>query len=54
MKSTDSLDIASPMLTIYAADSRVQQLRKPIDEDETEMERLVEQFQMVGAQLSGV
>ena len=54
MKSTDSLDIASPMLTIYAADLRVQQLGKPIDEDETDIQTLVEQFQTVGAELGSV
>ena len=38
----------------YGADWRVQQLGNSMDEDETEIERLVEQFQMVGAQISGV
>ncbi|MBP97754.1 hypothetical protein CMK18_17520 [Candidatus Poribacteria bacterium] len=35
----------------YDADWRVQQLENSMDEEETEMERLVEQFQMVGAQI---
>jgi len=42
------------MLTIYAADSRVQQLGKPIDEDETDIQTLVAQFQTVGAELGSV
>ena len=38
----------------YAADWRVQPLGKPMDEDETDIQTLVEQFQTVGAELGSV